>query len=79
MNLFLLTVHIIVTYIKENIIIKLQKSYKLTRNLWLVNKLPVLFLKKPLFMGDLYPGCKILIERADSDKPLSSLHLNIMS
>ena len=33
------------------------------RNLRAGNKLPVLFLKKPLSMGDLLPTCKTFIER----------------
>ena len=40
-----LLLHIIVTYIKENIITKLQKLYSLPRNPMAGNKLPVLFLK----------------------------------
>ena len=51
------------TYIKENIITKLQKLYSLPRNLRVGHKLPVLFLKKPLCMGDLSPAHSVLIER----------------
>ena len=51
------------TYIKENIIKKLQKLYILPRNLRVGNKLPVLFLKKPLCMGDLSPVHNVFIER----------------
>ena len=60
---FVSLLHIIVTYIKENIITKLRKSCSPSRNLWLGNKLPTLFLKIPLCTGDLSPVCKILIER----------------
>ena len=59
----LLLLHIIVTYIKVNIITKLQKLYSLPRNPRVGNKLPVLFVEKPLCMGDLSPACKIFIER----------------
>ena len=55
--------HIIVTYIKENIITKLQKLHSLPRNLRAGIKLPTLFLKKPVWTADLVPLCKILIER----------------
>ena len=51
------------TYIKENIITKLQKLYSLPRNLRAGNKLVALFLKKPLCMGDLLSTLKIFIER----------------
>ena len=51
------------TYIKENTITKLQKLYSPPRNLRLGNKLPELFLKKPLCKGDLLPTPKIFIER----------------
>ena len=43
-----LLLHIIVTYIKENIITKLQKLYSLPRNPRAGNKSPALFVKKPL-------------------------------
>ena len=52
-------------YIKKNIVTKLKKLSRLPRNLRAGNKLPVLFLKKPLCMGDLLPASKILIERPD--------------
>ena len=58
-----LLLHIIVTYIKENIIPKLQKLCSSPRNLMAGNKPPVLFLKKSLCAGDLLPACKIFIER----------------
>ena len=58
-----LLLHIIVTYIEENKIIILQKLHSPPRNPWASSKSPVLFVKKPLCMGDLYPGCKIFIER----------------
>ena len=41
------------TYIKENIIMKLQKLYSLPKNLRAGNKSPVLFWKKPICTGDL--------------------------
>ena len=53
----------IVTYIKENIITKLQKLYSPPRNPRAGNKLPVLFVKKPLCTGNLLPASKIFIER----------------
>ena len=37
---------IIVTYIKENVITKLQKLWSLPRNLWAGNKSPMLLKKK---------------------------------
>ena len=43
----------------------LQKLYSLPRNLRVGNKLPVLFLKRPLCTGDLLPTCKIFIERPE--------------
>ena len=52
------------TYIKENIITKLQKLYSPPRKPRVGNKLPVLFVKKPLCMGDLLPVCKIFIDRS---------------
>ena len=55
--------HIIVNYLKENIIKKLQKLYSPPRNLRVGNKLPALFLKKHLSTGDLLPTQEILIER----------------
>ena len=66
-----LLLHIIMTYIKENIITKLQNLYSLLRNPGEGNNLPVLFVKNPLCTGNLLPACKIFIERpADWD----SLH-----
>ena len=58
-----LLLHIIVTYIEENKITILQKLQSPPRNSRASSKLPMLFVKKPLCMGDLYPGCKIFIER----------------
>ena len=43
-----LLLHVIVTYIKENIITKLQKLYSPPRNPRAGNKSEVLFVKKPL-------------------------------
>ena len=54
--------HIIVTYIKENTIKKLQKLYSLPRNPTAGNKLPMLLKKKPLCTGHLLPACKMFIE-----------------
>ena len=56
------------TYIKENIITKLQKLYNPPRNPSVGNNLPVLFVKKPLCMGDLSPACEIFIESPDITK-----------
>ena len=42
---------------------QLQKLHSPPRNPKAGNKLPVLFLKKPLCTGDLLPMCKIFIER----------------
>ena len=53
------------TYIKENIITKLQKLYSLPRNPRAGNKSPTLYVKKPLCKGDLLPAHKIFIERPD--------------
>ena len=55
----LLLLHIM-TYIKENIITRLQKLYSLPRNPRVGNKSPVLFVKKPLCTGDLLSERKIL-------------------
>ena len=60
-----LLLEIIVIYIKENIITKLQKLYSLPRNSRVGNKLPVLFVKKLSCTGDLLPAHKIFIERPD--------------
>ena len=57
--------HIIVTYIKENIIRKLQKLYSLPTNPRAGNKSPVLFVRKPLCKGNLSPVLKIFTERPD--------------
>ena len=54
---------ITVTYIKENIITKLQKLYSPPRNVRAGNKSPMLFLKKPLCTSDLLPAHKIFIQR----------------
>ena len=70
MSLFL---HTIVTYIKGNITTKLQKLYSLPRNPRAGNKSSMLFVKKPLCMGDLSPARKIFIERADV---IHSLNVN---
>ena len=51
------------TYIKENIITKLQKLYSLPRNPRAGNKSPTLFVKKPLCTGDLLSTYKIFIEK----------------
>ena len=51
------------TYIKENIITKLQKLYSPPRNPRAGNKLLMLFEKKPLSTGDLSPALKIFVER----------------
>ena len=66
---------------------KLQKLYSLPRNLRAGNKLPAIFLKKPLCMGDLSYACKIFIERPGMCIQYVSLmltsyqskHLNILS
>ena len=55
-----LLLHIIATYIKENIITKLQKSKSPPRE---GNKSPELFVIKPFCKGDLLPARKIFIER----------------
>ena len=59
-----LLLHVIVTYIKENRISKLQKLYSSLRNSRAGNKLPALFVKKPLSMADLLPMRKIFIEKS---------------
>ena len=59
-----LLLDVIVTYIKENIIKKLQKLYSQPRNPRVGNKSPVLFVKKSLCMGNLLPACKVFIERS---------------
>ena len=59
----LLLLHIIVTYIKENIVTKLKKLYSPPRNPRVRSKSPVLFVKKPLCTGDFLPVHKIFIER----------------
>ena len=48
-----LLLHIMVTYIKENIIIKLQKLYSPPRNRRAGNKSPALLVKKSFCTGDL--------------------------
>ena len=58
-----LLLHIIVTYIKGNIITKLQKLYNPPRNPGAGNKSPALFVKKSLCTGDLSPALKIFPER----------------
>ena len=69
----LLLLHMIMTYIKENIISKLQKLYSLSRNPRVGKNLSMLFVKKPLCMSDLSPACKIWPERPVLD--LSPSHL----
>ena len=59
----LLLLHIIVTYIKENIITKLQKLYSPPRNPRVGNKSPALFVKKSFCTDDLSPVRKILLKR----------------
>ena len=54
---------IIMTYIKENIITKFQKLFSQPRTPMAGNKLPTLFVKKALYMGDLSPACKIFTGR----------------
>ena len=58
--------HIIVAYIKENIIKKLQKLYSVLRTPRASNKSPVLFLKKPICTGDLSSTHEIFIERPEN-------------
>ena len=60
-----LLLQIIMTYIKENIITKLQKLYSLPRNPSAGHKLLMLFVKKPLCTGDLSAVHKIFIERPE--------------
>ena len=60
------------TYIKENIIAKLQKLYSPPRNPIVGNKSPTLFVKKPLCKSDLSPAHKIFIERPESDSVLTN-------
>ena len=55
------------TYIKENLISKLQKSYSPVRNSGVGNKSHVLYVKKPLCTGNLLAACKIFIERPAND------------
>ena len=57
-----LLLNVIVTYIEENIITKLQKLYSPARNRRAGNKSPVVFEKKPLCTGDLSPAHEIFIE-----------------
>ena len=62
-NIFM---YIIVTYIRENIITKLQKLYSPPRNLRARNEFPVVFIKKPLCMGNLSLPHKIFTERSET-------------
>ena len=62
----LLLLHIIVAYVKENIITKLQKFYSL-RRCREDNESLTLFVKQPLCTGDLSPACEIFIERLEED------------
>ena len=71
MYLFIFTLHIMVTCIKENTITKLQKFYSLSRNLRVGEKSPTLFLKKSLCTRNLLPAHKIFIE-----KPVNSTLYN---
>ena len=57
-----LLLHIILTYIKENNY-KITKLYSSLRNPRAGNKLPALFVKKLLCMGDISPVINIFIER----------------
>ena len=70
-----LILHIIVTYIKGNIIRKLQKLYSLPRNPRVNNKSPMIFVKKPLSTGDLSPACKIFTERPDVEENLGQANI----
>ena len=63
----LLLPHIIMTYIKENIISKLQKLYSPLRNPRASNKSHALYVKKPLCTGNLLTARKIFIERPAND------------
>ena len=56
--------YIIVTYIKENIITKLQKLHSPPRNLRAGNKSPEIYWEKPL--SDLSPTRKTFIVRSES-------------
>ena len=59
-----LLLQIIVIYIKENIITKLQKLYSPPpKKCRTGNKSPVLFVEKPRHMGEVSPARKIFIER----------------
>ena len=60
-----LLLQIIVIYIKENIITKLQKLYSPPRNSGASNKSSALFVKKARCTGNLSPVRKIFIERPD--------------
>ena len=62
-----LLLHIIVIYIKENIITKLQKLYSPPRNPRTGSTSPALLVKKLLCTGDLLPARKIFIERPETD------------
>ena len=75
----LLLLQIIVTYIRENIITKLQKLCSLPRKPRAGNKSPALFVKKPLCMGDLSPARKIFIERPVNDRVRITKYKNIFS
>ena len=61
-----LLLQIIVTYIKKNIITKLQKLYSQPRKSRAGNKSPALFVKIPLCASDLSPASKIFIERPET-------------
>ena len=64
-----LLLQIIMIYIKENIITKLQKLYSPPSNSRMGNKSPALFVKKPC-VGDLSPAHKIFIELPEIEEPL---------
>ena len=65
-----LLLQIIMIYIKENIITKLQKLYSPPSNSRMGNKSPALFVKKPCCVGDLSPAHKIFIELPEIEEPL---------
>ena len=75
----LLLLHIIVTYIKENIITKLQNLYSPSRNPRADKKFQMLFVKT-LCTGYLSPTRKIFIKRPDNiQKIIPLLSLNSLT
>ena len=60
-----LLLQIIVIYIKENIITKLQKLYTSPKKSRVGNKSPALFVKKARCTGNLSPMHKTFIERPE--------------